>query len=162
MPSLLTVAVALIGFQNIFLHLYKSRTHLFFFSFSLPLPLSDPSSFPLLPPSSLIVFGEDLGQVLCQQTGKLADFSLACLASLRTGARCVASSGRQAFLDWELLSPEKELAIKLGFCFVLIREKYLMSFPRETGLSGNIHKVKGGMSRMWRAGKAGLHSLWAP
>lgn len=41
----------------------------------------------------------------------------------------------QAFLDWELLSPEKELAIKLGFCFVLISEKKnLMSFPRETGL----------------------------
>lgn len=42
----------------------------------------------------------------------------------------------QAFLDWELLSPPKELAIKLGFCFVLIREKNnLMSFPRETGLA---------------------------
>lgn len=60
----------------------------------------------------------------------------------------------QAFLDWELLSPPKELAIKLGFCFVLIREKKSNELSKRNRTSDNIHKVKGGMSRMWRAGKA--------
>lgn len=64
----------------------------------------------------------------------------------------------QAFLDWELLSLEKELAIKLGFCFVLIREKKSNELSKRNRTSGNIHKVKGGMSRMWRAPPAGPQS----
>lgn len=74
-PLLHTVAVALIGFQNIFISINPG--HIFVLFLSLPLPPSVPPlpSFPLalLPPPSLIVLDEDLGQVLCQQMGNLAE-----------------------------------------------------------------------------------------